>query len=185
MIANSTAVILCGGLSTRMKMPKYKLFLERIILHLKDFENIALSVRDENQISEYNFQLLPDLVRDCGPLGGIFTALKMSKTKYIFVTPCDAPNITREFIAELYKNLTDDDICLLPVFNGSVQPLIGIYKTCCADEIERALNEKIYSVKKFLSRLKVHYVNFGEEWQDVFRNINTQKEYKEWLNLSS
>ena len=183
-----TAVILCGGLSKRMKTPKHKLFLERVISRLEGFGKIALSVRDDSQITEFagdnNFTLWPDLIKNCGPLGGIYTALKMSQAEFIFITPCDVPDITADFINELIANLDNSDLCLLPVVNGNVQPLTGIYASGCIKRIKEVLDGKNLSVKKFLEYIDVHYVNFdfSDEYKNVLRNINTPEEYKNWLN---
>ncbi|MBR1657795.1 MAG: molybdenum cofactor guanylyltransferase [Synergistaceae bacterium] len=182
MMIDVTAVVLCGGMSKRMQIPKHTLFLNRILPQLQDFRNIALSVRDESQITGFDFPLWPDCVRDCGPLGGILTALKMSETEYVFTIPCDVPNITRSFIAELLGKLKEDDTCLIPVVCGNVQPLTGIYHVSTADPIECALTAGVRSVKSFLDSRKVHYVHFGRESEKIFSNINTKEEYKNWLD---
>lgn len=179
--SESTAVILCGGLSTRMKTPKYKLFLDSIIPNLTGFNNIALSVRDEQQITDSKFTLWPDCVKDCGPLGGILTALKMSASKFIFVTSCDVPGISANFIDELYFNLNESDNCLIPVLNGKIQPLTGIYNKSCIKEIESAINAKIFSVKKFLANIDVHYLYLDNNYKDFLVNLNTPEDYRNWL----
>ena len=54
--------------------------------------------------------------------------MKFSKTKFIFLTPpCDAPDITKDFINELLKNLNIDNDCLISLNNRNIQPLIGFY----------------------------------------------------------
>ena len=185
MISDATAVILCGGLSSRMGTPKHELFLDRIISQLQGFGKIALSVRDEAQVTGKNIPTWPDCVKDCGPLGGILTALKRADTPYVFVTPCDVPDITGEFITELFAELRPEDVCVVPVVDGKIQPLTGIYHVSCAEEIERSINSRNYSVKKFLESLNVHYVNFGRVKQNIFRNINTKEDYRDWQNKTS
>ena len=178
----STAVILCGGLSSRMGTPKYKLFLGRIISHLDGFGVIALSVRDETQISGYDLQIWPDLLKDCGPLGGIYTALMMSETRFVFTTPCDVPDVTSGFVDGLCSKLHENDLCVVPVIGGDIQPLTGIYNVSCAGMIEESLRAGNLSVKKFLSRIDVHYVECNERGREFLRNINTPEEYKIWLD---
>ncbi|MBR0204100.1 MAG: molybdenum cofactor guanylyltransferase [Synergistaceae bacterium] len=179
----SSAVILCGGLSRRMGTPKHELFLDRIISQLKGFKNIALSVRDYNQVTNYELPSWPDIVKDCGPLGGIYTALVMSKSEFVFVTPCDVPDINSGFIDELFANLKRDDSCLLPVINDEVQPLTGIYSVSCSEQIKEVLESKNFGVKRFLKSLNsgVHYVKFADEYKKFVRNINTPEEYESWF----
>ena len=182
MMKDVTAVILCGGMSTRMRTPKHKLFLKYILPQLQDFGNIVLSVRDETQITGCDLPLWPDCVKDCGPLGGILTALRMSDTQHVFILPCDVPNITRSFIVKLFGNLMEGDTCLIPVFCGNIQPLIGVYHVSLAKSIENSLTGGVRSVKSFLDSQNVHYVHFGSDWAKVFSNINTKEAYKDWLN---
>ena len=179
--SESMAVILCGGLSTRMKTPKYKLFLDSIIANLAGFNKIALSVRDEQQITDSKFILWPDCIKNCGPLGGILTALKVSASKFIFVTSCDVPGIIGNFIDELYFNLNENDNCLIPVLNGKIQPLTGIYNKSCIKEIESAINAKNFSVKKFLANIDVHYLYLDNTYKNFLENINTPEDYRNWL----
>ena len=178
----STAVILCGGFSSRMGTPKHKLFLGRIISQLRGFGVIALSVRDETQICGYDLQTWPDIVKGCGPLGGIYTALTMSETQYVFTTPCDVPDVTADFVDGLFSQLRENDSCLVPVIDGNIQPLTGIYSVSCAGMIEESLRAGIFSVKKFLSRIDVHYVDIDERGRELLRNINTPEDYRFWLN---
>lgn len=178
----STAVILCGGISSRMGMPKHRLFLDRIISQLRGFGVIALSVRDETQICGYDLQTWPDIVKDCGPLGGIFTALMMSETQYVFTTPCDVPDVASDFVDGLFSQLRENDLCVVPVIDGDIQPLTGIYSVSCAGMIRESLRAGNFSVKKFLSRIDAHYVDIDERGREFLRNINTPEEYKFWLN---
>lgn len=178
----STAVILCGGLSSRMGTPKHKLFLDRIVSQLEGFGVIALSVRDETQICGYDLQTWPDIVKDCEPLGGIYTALMMSETQYVFTTPCDVPDVTSDFVDGLFSQLRENDSCLVPVVGANVQPLTGIYSVSCAGMIRDSLRAGNFSVKKFLSHIDAHYVDINERGRELLRNINTPEEYKFWLN---
>lgn len=178
----STAVILCGGLSSRMGTPKHKLFLDRIISQLEGFRIISLSVRDETQICGYDFPTWPDLLKDCGPLGGIYTALMMSETRFVFTTPCDVPDIDAGFIDGLFSQLRENDSCLVPVIDGNIQPLTGIYSVSCAGMIRESLRAGDFSVKKFLSRIDANYVDIDERGREFLRNINTPEEYRIWLN---
>ena len=180
-LRDSTAVVLCGGRSARMGVPKPQLFLDRIVAQLGCFDRVALSVRDLDQAPDVRFPLWEDCVKDCGPLGGLLTALKRAETPWVFVTPCDVPGITRAFIEELYGHLREDDPCLVPIAGGTLQPLIGIYNVSCAPVLERVLDEKLFRVRALLDRLPTHYARFDASWADAFFNVNTPEDYERWL----
>ncbi|MEO8427284.1 MAG: NTP transferase domain-containing protein, partial [Verrucomicrobiota bacterium] len=79
--------ILAGGRSSRMGRDKSRLRLgKRTLLGQvrATAERLRLPVRIIRQ----------DLVPRCGPLGGIYTALKTSRKQVILFLPCDTPFVS-------------------------------------------------------------------------------------------
>jgi len=87
MPATVEVCILAGGLSTRMGRAKARLRLgNRTLLgHVrKNAAGLGLPVRI----------IRKDLVRRCGPLGGIYSALKTTKAFAVLFLPCDMPFVS-------------------------------------------------------------------------------------------
>ena len=102
------AAILLGGHSSRMGgQPKFLLkdgkgqsYLKRQIKALEKADRIYLSAADAAQLAliqnvykDKDCYGLIDVVKDCGPLGGLYTVLQQLKDEdeWIFVTACDVP----------------------------------------------------------------------------------------------
>ncbi len=98
---NANAIILCGGKSSRIFLPKPfieingRTIIENIVEVLKGLFNKIIIVT--NNIEKYIKLEVELIVKDKipgkGPLGGIYTGLNYSDTFYNFILACDMPFI--------------------------------------------------------------------------------------------
>jgi molybdenum cofactor guanylyltransferase len=180
-----TAVILCGGKSTRMGFDKCmikvknKYLIEIIGEKLEQiFENIFLATNDLEKIKGLKYQGVVDIIPDLGPVGAIYTALKASKSKYIFVTACDMPVIDLDYIKhmmEIIKNLDVDGV--VSRHSSHIEPLYAFYSVNMIDAFENEIEKNNLRIFDVISRSKIHFVEYDivEERcmdKDVFSNIN-------------
>src|SRR5947209_14406724 len=86
--------VLAGGLSQRMGRDKSRLRLGgRTMLSI---------IKAAAASTEFPVRIIRrDLVPRCGPIGGIFTALKRSKANWILFVACDMPFVTDELLAHV------------------------------------------------------------------------------------
>ena len=118
------AAILLGGHSSRMGgQPKFLLkdgkgqsYLKRQIKALEKADRIYLSAADAAQLAliqnvykDKDCYGLIDVVKDCGPLGGLYTVLQQLKDEdeWIFVTACDVPELTESMVGSLIQMSAD------------------------------------------------------------------------------
>jgi molybdopterin-guanine dinucleotide biosynthesis protein A len=88
--------ILAGGLSSRMGRDKARLRLGG--------QSLLARVRSVAAETPYPVRVIRrDLVPRCGPLGGVFTALKTTPAEAVLFLACDMPFITVEWIGKLVK----------------------------------------------------------------------------------
>ena len=99
-----SCIILCGGWARRMGQDKGLMIFQNkpMIIHVLDTvqtvaDEIILILRDNYQLNEYkkiieyskvNIIIHKDLIKDQGPLGGIYTGLTYINTNYALVIPC-------------------------------------------------------------------------------------------------
>jgi len=142
-----TAIILAGGKSTRMGTNKSllkigdKTIIERLIDLLQSmFKDVILIT---NEPDDYKFLGLPiyeDIFRYRGPLAGIHSGLKHSKTNLNFIISCDLPFMTMEMINYLIEYKTDKLITVAKA-DGFIQQLAGKYSRECLSPSEKILKE--------------------------------------------
>lgn len=120
-----------------------------------------------------------------GPLGGIATALRVSRAEWNLVVACDLPYLTREWldflVARAGRSSAD---ALLPVnFNGA-EPLCAMYHKRCEAALRSALEKGIRKVTDGLAELRLERIE-PPEWRAfdkdgfLFRNMNSPADYEE------
>jgi molybdenum cofactor guanylyltransferase len=186
-----TAVILCGGKSTRMGFDKSLLkindqyLIDIIGAELEQvFDNIILATNSMGKIRGMKYSGVTDLLTGVGPLGGIYSALKASDSKYVFVTACDMPVINIGYVKhmmETIKRLGGDGAISC---NGSYfEPLHAFYSVDMLEVIEGEMKNKNFKIFNVLSKCRIHYIedSIVQEFRskaDMFANINYYSDLK-------
>ncbi|MBD7909893.1 MULTISPECIES: molybdenum cofactor guanylyltransferase [Clostridium] len=181
------ALVLVGGKSRRMNGNnkaflkfKNKSFIEKITDELKVFDTIYISVDDKEKYKDLNYTLLEDIYKDIGPIGGIYSALKTIDERYIFVTACDMPKITKDFIEFICNSITEGIQCVVVQDEkGRIYPLGAIYSKDMIYNIENMIEEKDYKLLNLISRVKTKIIPLSETKFDkcILENINNLEQY--------
>ena len=188
MCADFSGIILAGGKSSRMGHPKAFLTVKGkrmidIILEVfySLFEEILIITDDQSQFKGFKgVKVIQDLVKDCGPLAGIYTGLKaISKDKAFFVA-CDMPFLHIGLINKLLDiSRKGSYSCIIPYSNKGAEPLHAVYSKSILLELENSLGRGELSVKQFLRHCNCKYIKSQEEESSSFFNINTPEDLKE------
>jgi molybdopterin-guanine dinucleotide biosynthesis protein A len=141
-----TVFILAGGKSTRMGADKAFVEYEGRTLLARALE-LARSVASSVWIvgSKEKFaafaEVVEDVFRDCGPLGGIHAALRASPTELNVMFAVDMPFVSLDFLQYLTAQARDtpDAAVIVPRGDGRRQPLCAIYRREFSVAAERAL----------------------------------------------
>lgn len=180
-----TPFILSGGKSRRMGKNKSfvrlggRPLIEIVVGKVADiFQQKPVIIT--NHPEEYAYlgcNMIGDIVKDKGPLGGIHAGLIHSPTPYIFVFACDMPFIEKTFIQYMMNRLTQEDI-LIPHNGESVEPLHAIYSKQCIAAIELHLHKDHCCVQSFFQDVNIAYVEPPEMaglklLDHYFLNVNT------------
>lgn len=185
--SNISGVILAGGGSIRMGIPKANLLLngKRIIDIILDafeplFDEIFIVTDDKNRFKGFkDVAVIEDLVKGCGPLGGIYTGLKAISNDTAFFCACDMPFLRRDLIEKLLDiSLENEYTCVVPYTSAGIEPLHAVYSKKNLGIIENLLKENNLSIKQLFKRCKCKYVEVGNEEAPSFYNVNTPEELK-------
>ena len=88
------ACILAGGLSSRMGTDKARLRLGR--------KTLLGHVRAAARAAGLPLRVIRrDIVPRCGPLGGVYTALRSTRAEAVMFLSCDMPFVTGELLQRL------------------------------------------------------------------------------------
>lgn len=167
-----TAIVLAGGKATRMGGCN-KAFLvvdgkpiinRQLKVLTKIFKEIIIIT---NFKDKYNkkwclsliklIKIIPDVLPELGPLGGIYSGLLASKDHYNFVIACDTPFINERLIRYIKENTDGYDI-IIPKINKRAHPLFGIYSRNCIPIIAKMLKRNRLKVSNIFPRVKTHFI---------------------------
>lgn len=191
--SGSSAVILCGGKSTRMGQDKAglligkKTFLQQIEENLKDADEILLSVKDRRDYPEIGARHIEDRKADKGPLMGLCSALEECSYDKVWVMSCDMPLVNWDTAQELEHYLTDGIDAVIPVDRtGKKYVLCAWYRKSTLEILKEQLESGDLKVKHLLGRLRVCYVAVEglTDGSHKFQNINTREEYQAFTGQS-
>ena len=184
-IENTNAYILAGGKSSRMGSDKGLLLIEGkamiqyVIEQMQSvFDNLVI-ISNNPEYEKFGLEVIPDLIKDIGPAGGIYTALNHSETKLNFIMSCDMPFVTSAAIEFIVANSNGSQIVLLEN-QGKLEPLFGIYSKDCEEKwLQLIQQEKVKLQDMVLHfKLKAIPVENNEIFEaSFFKNINTKADF--------
>jgi len=189
-IKNVNGYILAGGKSSRMGTDKGlllfegKAMIQYVIEQMQPiFKKLAI-VSNNPEYEKFGLEVIPDLIKDIGPAGGIYTALHRSEAKMNFMVSCDMPFITKEAIEFLIKNADENQIVLLEN-HGKLEPLFGIYAKDCEAIWLQLIQQNPIKLQHMVSyfKFKIIPIENNEIFAaSSFKNINTKEDFNNALN---
>jgi molybdopterin-guanine dinucleotide biosynthesis protein A len=174
-----TGIVLAGGKSSRMGSDKGllilkdSLFIEHIMNQLYQITDNIIIVSSNSNYDEFGVKRVTDIIKNSGPLGGLYTGLYHSKTEYNLVLSCDVPLINQSILNILIEGIdSESDIVQLQSRNNSM-PLIAIYKRQCLNTCYELLNKGEKRLRVAVNEMMVKTININPELDKYVRNINT------------
>ena len=193
-------ILLCGGESRRMGTPKAWLdwngqpLLEYLVSILsqvsKEIVVVAAPGQDLPDLPS-GVRRLDDPVRYEGPLYGMNVGLSAmpADCTSAFVTGCDTPFITADFIEELASLLGDHEI-VVPKDDRFFHPLAAIYRTALVPRIHDLIQQGKRKPRQLLDLsdtlpVDPQALNTFDSSGLTLRNMNTPEDYHEAQQLAS
>ena len=194
MIAGGLAggIVLCGGKSTRMGVPKATLpfgpetMLQRVVRLLGTVVSpiVVVAARDQS---------LPELPDDVkithdereqrGPLEGLCAGLKAlpNSVDAAYITSCDVPMLEPKFVTRMIELLGDHDIAVMEI-DGFPHPLSAVYRRSTLPHVEALLEkDKLRPVFLFdavrTRRVRPEEMLSVDPQLRTLRNLNTREDY--------
>jgi len=142
------------------------------------FNEIILITNKVESYAHLNISMVSDIYKNCGPLGGIHTALKEASYEFVFIVACDMPFIEPKFVEHILKRSEQDYDIIMPRVNDYCEPLHALYSKKCLPAIEYCLNRGELKVASIWPYLRVKFIEQEEISQftdplKAFFNVNT------------
>jgi molybdenum cofactor guanylyltransferase len=185
----ATAVVLAGGLSSRMGCDKAMLEIDGVSLIVRSvtqlqplFAEVLISARQRDDYAFLNLPVVPDRLVNQGPLMAIASALEASSNDLNFFISCDVPVLPIDLIATLLREAVTHDAAV-PISNqGFYEPLFAVYRksmlAAANDALARGERSVVAMYKNHI--IKPVYLENGVE----IKNINTMDDYRDYRSRS-
>lgn len=182
-----TAAIMAGGKSTRMGTDKAfvplqgKPMIEHVLERVEGLGDETILIA--NEAEKYSFLNLPifgDIYVNCGPLGGLHSALYHASFPHVLVVACDMPWLNPQLLAFMLSLRHTAD-AIVPRWSKFPEPLHAVYGSQCLGPIETNLQAKNLKLISFYAQVDVRYLDqtaisaFDPEGRS-FSNVNTPED---------
>jgi molybdenum cofactor guanylyltransferase len=179
---HTAGFVLTGGHSTRMGRDKALLqfdgttLLERTARVVQEAAGGVTVIGAPERYAHLGFPCISDVVPDCGPLGGLYTALATTHTEWNLLTACDMPALTAAFLSELLTAArARNPTCLVPATSDGLHPLCAVYHRRALAAVKDAIESKCFKMHDLLKVLN------AEPWPvadaSLLENVNTPVEW--------
>lgn len=184
------AIILAGGLSTRMRRDKVSLVLgdstllgSLVTRFSGEFGPVIVVARPGQSLAVGDAIAVRDIFTDCGPLGGIHAGLVASPDDMNLVIACDMP-FADPAVARYLASLCGDHDIAVALLDRGPEPLFAVYRKSVLPQIEANLGTHSLKLRSLLDAVDTLYVPQGDlvEIDPLLRcfvNVNTPQDWDE------
>ncbi|MFO8109647.1 MAG: molybdenum cofactor guanylyltransferase [Thermoplasmata archaeon] len=191
--------ILCGGISSRFGsslscQEKSKRKGDKLLyiiagdplykLNYKKFQPSSTDVFLQGMTVD-GLRSYDDIVKNKGPLGGVYSALHNAKYEHVFVVGADMPLVKSTILKE-FERYVDHPLVVPRWDSGYIEPLCSIYSKSALPTIKKMLKQDVLKVSELYERIEnVLYISIESLIEmkkitaDCFTNINTKDDLKD------
>jgi len=125
-------------------------------------------------------QKIADEFPNSGPMGGIYSCLKASKTNQNLVLSCDMPFIHPGLLEDLLKNSAGYDIVVPWHGEQLFEPMCAFYHKNVEPTFHDFILQKNYKIPDTFERVRINKYLISQDLpyysKDLFFNVNSQEE---------
>jgi molybdopterin-guanine dinucleotide biosynthesis protein A len=191
---SASAIVLCGGRSTRMGQDKAllpfggEILLARVVRIVRGVADEVVLVTREGQALPDGFEAVRDPAEGLGPLAGIATGLRNVTSDRAFVTGCDAPLLRPALIQRLFQ-LADGYDAAVPLIDGRFMTTTAVYARSIVSTAEALIAKRELRTSGLLDHIRVRAIEPAELRDvdpdlDSFRTCNTPADYADAIRRS-
>jgi molybdopterin-guanine dinucleotide biosynthesis protein A len=179
-----TGIILAGGKSSRMGTDKGlqqlcgKPLIYYSIKVLSEICSTIIISTSSDAYRSFGFKTVADEIPGIGPMGGICSALKQSKTEKNLVLSCDLPFVSGELLSYIIENSEGFQVAVPWQGNQHYEPLCGFYNLSILDQINTFIQNSNYKLPDLFEKISMNRLIINDKLEfyseNLFLNVNSK-----------
>ena len=159
-----------------------KKVIHYVIEALKPNVDDIIIIANNTNYNDFGYPVFSDEVKDCGPLGGIYTALLKSSNNKNVILSCDIPFITSKLITQIISESAEYDVTV-PIHDGKTEPLCAVYTKNCLPKFKELLERKVLKLTDAMAQVSTKQLQLPatKEIEDNFINLNTKEDFNKHI----
>ncbi|MDO9255041.1 MAG: molybdenum cofactor guanylyltransferase [Bacteroidales bacterium] len=188
-----TGIILAGGKSSRMGTDKGlqelcgKPLISYSIQVLSELCNTIIISTSSDAYQLFGYKTVADEIPGIGPMGGIYSALKQSKTEKNLVLSCDLPFVSKELMSYILKNSEGYQVAVPWEGDQHYEPLCGFYHLSILDQMNVFIKNNNYKLPDVFEKISINRLVINKEsdfyTEELFLNVNSKHDLAAAENL--
>ena len=140
--------------------------------------NTIIISSSSDAYNSLGYKVVADVFPGIGPMGGIYSALKQSKTEENLVLSCDLPFVSLELLRYILKNSEGYQVAVPWQGDHHYEPLCGFYRLSVLARMSAFIQNNNYKLPDLFQEIKINrlVINANLEFykEDMFLNINSK-----------
>ena len=159
MVENITGILLAGGKSSRFGSDKaLTIFNGKPLINfgldlLKQICSDIIISSNSEHMAQFGYRVVADEIKDIGPIGGIYSCLKQSKSPQNIVISCDTPFINKGLLQYILNHNKDFKAVIPETEHGYLEPLIACYHSEVQWVMKDLIGEGKYKMQNIMDRV--------------------------------
>lgn len=188
-----TGIILAGGKSSRMGTDKGlqmlcgKPLISYAIQLLSGVCSTIIISSSSDAYKSFGYQVVADEFPGIGPMGGIYSALKQSKTEKNLVLSCDLPFVSEDLMSYILDKASGFEVAVPWLGNRHYEPLCGFYRLSVLDHLSSFIQKGNYKLPDLFEEIRINRLMINSELsfydERLFLNINSKHDLATAENL--
>jgi len=156
-----------------------KPMIQYVIEALKEVVSEISIISNNESYHKFGVPVYSDIIKEKGPVGGIYTGLYHSTTELNFCISCDVPMISSDFIFWLL-NRSGNAFVTLPMYKDKVHQMIGVYSKQVLSNFQESVEKEHLKLSQVNNDMACEIIDIEKEYANfdelIFSNINTKNE---------
>lgn len=156
---------------------------------LSEFCSTIIISTSSDAYQSFGYKTVADEIPGIGPMGGIYSALKQSKTEQNLVLSCDLPFVSKELFSYIIKNSEVYQAAVPWEGNQHYEPLCGFYHLSILDQMNVFVQNGNYKLPDLFKTISINKLVINDKLKfyngNLFLNVNSKHDLALAENLMS